>query len=243
MPLILYKLIYFFLALHCLSPSYHFFLLAPKVKWEAAARSFSEYPSRDALQKEGFGPPPSWWLRTLTLRARCQSHLLTQAFTSKGGSQHTDSPFEDASSLAYFLFPLLRLAFELLHPEDGGVILMGKHHAPEFTSDLFTYNRLWQLQTWKILMCLHGLLYPNKFHTGFWKKLVFSFFSLFFRTHKHSLPNNLQKQRLCRETQAAGPTRGRQRWKEPAVGENLAGPKSSLILLFSSKNKQSTFPL
>lgn len=93
---------YFFLALHCLGSSYRFFLLAPKVKWEAAARSLLRASFLRTLAEGRASPPP---LTTLTFRARCQPHLLTQDFASKGSSHHTDSSFEDASSFAYFLLP------------------------------------------------------------------------------------------------------------------------------------------
>lgn len=93
-----------FLALHCLSPSYHFFLPAPKVKWEAAARSLLRAPFlRGLAVGRALPSPPAWWPTALTFRARCQPHLLTQAFANKGSSPCIALSFEDASSFTYFL--------------------------------------------------------------------------------------------------------------------------------------------
>lgn len=126
-----------FSALHCLSPSYHFFLPAPMVKQEAAARSLLGVSFWRTLAE---GPPPVWQPTTLTFKAHSQPHMLTQAFASKGNSQHTHLSFEDLSSFASY-FPLPHLALGFLHPEDGEAALMRKHQSAVLTSDLFPYNR------------------------------------------------------------------------------------------------------
>lgn len=224
-----------FLALHCLSPSYHFLLPTPKVKWEAAARSLLRAPFlRSPAEGRALPSPPAWWPTALTFRARCQLHLLTQAFANKGSSPCIALSFEDASSSAYFLL-LPNIWCWNSWIQDGGAVLMGKHQTLVFISDLSPYNRFWQPQTWKMLMFLHSLLCPKKFHTEFWIKCVFPFFCLLFRKPEDSLP----KQRTRVNALQGNP--GRQAHKGlPALericsGGNLAGPKSSLITLFTRK--------
>lgn len=123
--------------------------------------------------------------------------------------------------------------------EDGGAVLMGKHQTLVFISDLFPYNRFWQPQTWKMLMFLHTLLCPKKFHTGFWIKCVFPFFCLLFRKPEDSLPTQHTRVNALQGNPGRQANEGLPALERICSGGNLAGPKSSLITLFTRKKKPS----
>lgn len=241
MPSILYTLIFgwLFLALHCLSPSYHFFLPAPKVKWEAAARSLLRAPFSRSLEEGRASPsPPAWWPTALTFRAHCQPHLLTQAFANKGSSHCSALSFEDASSFAHFL-----LLPNIRHWNSWIQIMEGSPDGE--TSDSCIHIRPFSLQ--QILTASNmkkadaSAQLPKKLHTGFWKQCAFPFFCLLFWKPENSLSKQHARVDVYRETQAGGPIRGCQHWKEVALGEIWLDPNPDSYFVLQKKNQADLF--
>lgn len=179
-------------------------------------------------------PPPAWRPTKLTFRARCQPHLLTQAFASKGSSHRTDLSFEGDPLLLTSHFALLHLAFELLHPEDGGAVLMGRHQAPVFTSDL---SPLQQILTSNVKNphVTAQLALSQEIPHWVLKKFIFPFFSLFFRKPEDSLPKQYPRVNALQGNPGSWTHERLPALERPCSGGNLAGPKSSLIILSSRK--------
>lgn len=230
MPSILYTLIFgwLFLALHCLSPSYHFFLPAPKVKWEAAARSLLRAPFLRSLEEGRASPsPPAWWPTALTFRAHCQPHLLTQAFANKGSSHCSALSFEDASSFAHFL-----LLPNIRHWNSWIQIMEGSPDGE--TSDSCIHIRPFSLQ--QILTASNmkkadaSAQLPKKLHTGFWKQCAFPFFCLLFWKPENSLSKQHARVNALQGNPGRRAHKGLPALERSCIGGNLTGPKPWLLL-------------
>lgn len=231
-----------FLALHCLSPSYHLFFPAPKVKCEAAARSLLRAPFlRSQAEGRASPSPPAWWPTALTFRARCQSHLLTQAFANKGSSPYIALSFEDASSFAYFLLlPNIQHSNSWIQRIEGqswwrNIRLLYSY--PTFFPTTDSDN----LKHKKCLCFCIACLIPGNSTLCFENNMYFPSF-VCSESLKKGYQNNMQQWMLYRETQAGRPIRGCQHCKEVAAGEIWLDPNPhSLLCPPKQKNQADLF--
>lgn len=202
------------------------------MKWEAAARSLLRAPFlRSRAEGRASPSPPAWWPTALTFRARCQPHLLTQAFANKGSSHCSALSFEDASSFAYLLLP------NIWH-WNSWIQIMESSPDGE-TSDSCIHIRPFSLQ--QILTASNlknanaSAQLPKKFHTGFWKQCAFPFFCLLFWKPENSLPKQHARVNALQGNPGRQAHKGLSAQERSCSGGNLSGPKSSLLTLSSRK--------
>lgn len=103
-------------------------------------------------------------------------------------------------SLSLTSYPCL--TFGIGAPESRGADLMGKYQTLVFISNPFFLQEILTTSNMKMVMFLHSLLCPKKFHIGFWKQWVFPFFVCCSESLKTAYQNNRQEWMLYRETQA-----------------------------------------
>lgn len=149
-----------------------------------AQRTFLEKLGRS----EGFTFPSSLVTDCINLQGTLPAPPAYSGFCQQGKLSLHCFVLRRCILFRLLLIPAEHLELELLNPENGGVVLMEKYQILVLIPDLFSYNRFWQPQIWKMLMFLHSLLCPKKFHAGFWKQCVFPFFCLLFWKPENSLP-------------------------------------------------------